>query len=85
VPGDVLSGGGGLKGFSGGELSGGDVEEEAEQGGSGDGSWAGDIDCGSSNMAISSIASSSELPGSSSLLMSSSEEKTGEEEERESP
>ena len=77
MPGGILSGGGGLKGFS-GELSGGDIEE----GGSGDGSWAGDIDCGSSNMAISSIASSSELPGSSSLLISSSEEKTG---EREAP
>lgn len=34
-------------------------------------------------MAISSIASSSELPGSSSLLMSSSDEKTGE--DREAP
>ena len=34
----VLSGGGGLNGFPGG-----DVEEEREVEGSGDGSWAGDI------------------------------------------
>lgn len=39
MPGGVLSGGGGLKGFSGG-----DTEEELDDRGSGDGSWAGDID-----------------------------------------
>ena len=63
-------------------------EVEGEDDGKGDACESGDavnkeslltLDRGSSYMAISSIASSSELPGSSSPLMSSSESRRAEE------